>query len=58
MKLHFHRKFSISALKAYLANRAIRRAAARQAARRSQTGSPWRPCPGAYALLVDVHRQR
>jgi len=58
MKLHFHRKVSISALKAYLANWAIGRAAARQAARRSHTGSPWRPCPGAYALLVDVHRQR
>jgi len=58
MTFQFHRRFSISALKTRLANWAIGRAAARQAARRSHAGSPWRPCPGAYALLVDVHRQR
>jgi len=58
MTFQFHRRLSISALKAYVANWATARAAARQAARRPDAGSPWRPCPGAYALLVDVHRQR
>ena len=30
--------------------------AASRANRRAPAGSPWRPCPGAYALLVDIHR--
>ena len=58
MKLLFHRLVALSALGTSVANWAARRAATRQAARRSHIGSPWRPCPGAYALLVDVHRQR
>jgi len=58
MTFHFHRKVSIGAVRTYFSNWVVRRAAARQAARRSDSGSPWRPCPGAYALLVDVHRQR
>ena len=44
----------LSALTGWLTGRGI---GARNA-RRADSGSPWQTCPGVYALLVDVHRNR
>jgi hypothetical protein len=55
MSFKFYRKLSLGGFKAALSGWTGRRAASR-ASHRAQEGSPWRPCPGVYALLVDIHR--
>ena len=57
MSFKFHPKLSLRHFKSSIAGWAGWRAAARHAAPRSDANPSWRPCPGAYALLVRVHRE-
>jgi len=57
MSIKFARKLSLGAFKAAFADWVARRAAISMAtSRRPHATSPLRPCPGVYALLVDIHR--
>ncbi|HYB51046.1 MAG TPA: hypothetical protein VED47_08085 [Burkholderiaceae bacterium] len=56
MSLKLHRKLSLGGWKSALAFWATRRSSAAAGSGNARAHSPWRPCPGIYGLLVDIHR--
>jgi len=56
MSFKFHHKLSLRGLKVTLAGLGVRGRISLRATPCRYPGSPWRPCPGGYALLVDIHR--
>jgi len=56
MSLMFRHRLFPGIFRSALSGWTARRTRASKANRRLRADSPWRPCPGAYALLVDIHR--
>lgn len=57
MSFRLQLRSNLGALAVAFSRLAAYRRRVRTADRNAASGSPWRPCPGTYALLVDIHRQ-
>lgn len=58
MSLLFQLKVLFSRYARLLALRLAHGAAGRHSHPEARAEATWRPCPGAYALLVDLHSKR